>query len=226
MSSLPIHLQRLESLPSALDILRLMNQRPDARYSVDDICDGLNISERRYSKANRRLVTLGYVQMTNDGYYELTRKGRESGAELVAYDASAPIAPSRTQNKLRRRLVLALPQHLVAGQTATARLGIPADDALRFSTPTDVVLRIDGQHVQINDGDLMLKMANESLLQSLELTPEAYDKVRVRVQAYQLSPWGDDLSVAGGMYIDIPVQGSGVPGDYVAYGVDLFFDPV
>jgi hypothetical protein len=56
---LPYHLRTLEPLTGALDIMRALRQEPDMLAAVDTLLDQLELSERAFGKAIRRLVTQG-----------------------------------------------------------------------------------------------------------------------------------------------------------------------
>jgi hypothetical protein len=226
MAQLPLHLQKLETVPSALDIIRFMNAQPKATADYDTVINGLDISERRFGRATRRLVTTGYMQMRSDYVYQLTERGRKAAEELSAFDADASGSTTQDFGRIRRRLVLALPQMLVAQQANTLQLGLPADPEKRFSLPADIVLRVSGVHADVTEPDNeIVQMGNDIMQQSLTVTPEAYTQARIRVEVFQLSQGGDDLHVCGGMYVDVDVVADGDGGGLVAYGTDLLFEP-
>lgn len=224
MAELSLDLQKLESVPSALDIIRFLSSQPEGYADTDDICDGLDISERRFGKANRRLVTTGYVQMRTDYVYELTTKGRAAAEELAAYDASAPAQVSDEAPRLSRKLLVALPNTLVASQAAPVHIGFPKSDA--FTDETNIVVQLKAVHATLQpDSDRILSLGAGHLVDMVTITPATYDQVRLMLEVFQLSPSGDDVSACGGMFIDVPVSAQGEAGGLVAYGVDLEFDP-
>ncbi|HRL14494.1 MAG TPA: winged helix DNA-binding protein, partial [Aggregatilineales bacterium] len=72
---LPFHLQTLEPLPGALDIIRFLGALDEPHADVEAICETLDMSDRRFNKAIRRLVTKGYVQMVGDMRFVIDREG-------------------------------------------------------------------------------------------------------------------------------------------------------
>ena len=226
MSELPIHLKVLEPLPGALDIIRLLGENENQPADVDWICDSLDMSDRRFGKAIRRLATTGYVQMNPDSDYLLTEKGIQAAQDLAEFDAAGPREEEVGENKVTRRLLVALPQTLVAGQTSEIAIGFQEDTDAGLDAPTDVVLRVTTTHALLSgNGDEMLKLDNSSAHQNFHLTPEMYNEVRVRVQVYQLAPNGEDINMCGGLYVDVPVVGENTQAGLVAYGADIHFDP-
>lgn len=221
MAELSMDLKRLESVGSALDIIRFLHAQPAGYADSDDIMEGLDISERRFGKAVRRLVTTGYIQMRSDYVYELTTQGVTAADELAAFDAAAP-ADSGIDSGLQRKILIAVPRSLVASKPSSLHIGFPPDSA--FQTMSQVVVQISAVHADLDpDADIMLDLGTEAVAQQLSITPQAYDQVRLRLQAYQLSPNGDDVSPCGGMYVDVDVVPDGEPGGLIAYGVDLTF---
>lgn len=223
MTELPLHLKQLQPLPSALDIIRFLNDQPEVTADLDVICDGLDISERRFRKAMRRLVTTGYAQMRSDFVYQLTQKGQLAAEELAEHDSKSPLADTDNGQKIQRQVVLAIPRTLVAGRETQIHIGFPADPEKRFNPPADVVLRVSGTYADIN-ADEMIQLGNDVARQSLKLTPDWYDQVRLKVEVFQLSPSGDDVSRCGGMYVDVDVTPDGDEGGWVAYSTDVEFD--
>jgi predicted transcriptional regulator len=96
---LPFHLKTIEPLPGALDILRLFGELEEPFASSDTIIDELDLSDRRFSKAIRRLVTKGYLQMDGDQTYRLTEQGQSAVEELQEYDdATGGGLPERAES--------------------------------------------------------------------------------------------------------------------------------
>jgi len=228
MAELPFHLKRFEPVKGALDTLRYLAEAGDEYPDADDLIDELGISERAFNKAIRRLVTLGYVQMSADGLYQLTHNGEKSVVELAEYDAAAgggaPVTTS--SNKIQRRLVLAVPRTLVARETAPLHIGFHPDDGNSLSSPANLVLRVDAINAEVEGGnDDMLQLGNDSAAAQLSVTASTYDQARIRVQILQLSSAGDDVSKSGGLYVDLDVLSSGEPGQMTAFGATIELDP-
>jgi hypothetical protein len=224
MAELPLHLKQLETLPSALDIIRLLYNTPSNAASVDEICDTLDISDRRFGKANRRLVTTGYLAMQADFVYELTSKGITAGEELEQYDASAPIATPVDTNKVQRDFILALPRTLQAQKANPLHLAFSAGDA--YETALTVALRISAIHADVSSSDELLLLDGEQNQQTITITPQPFEQVRVRVQVFQLSADGDNVTECGGFYVDADVTTEDVQAGLVAYGTTIPFNPI
>lgn len=226
MAELPLHLQRLQTVPSALDIIRFLNAQPQTMADFDTIMTILDISERRAQKATRRLVTTGYMLMREEYAYQLTEQGLRAAEELAEYDAAVPVEAPDNRGLIRRQLLLALPQVLVAGRTHPLQIGLPADPEKRFGTPADVVLRVSGIYAEVDEADNeIMQVGNGVVRQSLTITPEFYTQARIKIEVFQLSQGGDDLHVCGGMYVDVDVVTDNAASGLVAYGTDLQFEP-
>lgn len=204
---MPLYLKQLEPLPSALDIMRFFHRRNNQPADTVDVCEGLGISERRFSKAIRRLITNNYLQMLSDYTYELTRKGLQAAEELAEYDANAPEDRGIPEGKIARQFAIALPRTVLAKKPTTLHFGFAATSA-QFSQ-ADVIVRCNAIHADLGATDTMLKLTNSSYTNTLTLTPQAYSQIRLRVSVFQLSEHGDDLMNCGGMYVDIDVATDG-----------------
>lgn len=219
---LPLHLKQLEPLPGALDTLRLLSQRP---ADEDTICDVLKLSTIAFGKVKRRLVTNQYVTMRSDGIFELTQKGRSAAGELREYDANAPSIDPRANGKVQRRVLVAVARTLIAGHPSPVMIGFAPDDTGMFPADADVVLRLSAIHARLSvNGDQIVKPGSGIFRHELQLTPEHYDQIRLKMQVFQLSADGEDISDCGGLYIDVDVEPEGTPGGMVAYSAQLSFD--
>lgn len=219
-AELSMDLQRLTTLQSALDIIRFLGTQPEYKADMDTICDGLGISETRFQRAIRRLVNLKYVQLVTQPIYSLTPQGERAVEELRAYDAAVRDNPIPEPPK--RRAFVVLPRVVVAGKSMPLRVGFAPDGAA--TNKTDIIVRLDALYATLSaDGDHMLRLGHESHVIDLELTPDWYDQIRVRLEVYQLSDDGEDVFECGGMYVDVDVVNEGEPGEMIAYGTDLAF---
>jgi predicted transcriptional regulator len=222
---LPFHLKALP--PEALDVLRFYFASDLSIAHADEIMDGVGLSERLFGKIIRRLVTKGYLQMDGDQAYRLTDHGQEAVETLSEVDAAAPTAKTERQiiheEKIARRLVLAIPRPFVAGSPAAIQVGFhPASDGQTLNDPAEVVLR-----VSVVNGELArpleaaLELEDEPVHCTFTLTPGSFNRLRIRVQAFQLGPNPDDIAVAGGMYVDADVTASTRTTTTVAFGTDV-----
>ena len=225
MPELSVELKKLETLKGAFDIIRYLSE-DDTPAGADDICDDLDMSDRRFGKAIKRLVTRSYVQMNSDYAYFLTQKGISAAKELAEFDAAGGAKRSHDTNKVMRRLLMALPRQLTAGQTTDIYIGIEADKKNSLATPADIVLRVTATHALLSDNsDEIMKLNNEAITQTLQLTPEMYTQVRVKIQIFQIAPNGEDITMCGGLYVDVNVGTEGPQDGLVAYASNVAFDP-
>jgi DNA-binding MarR family transcriptional regulator len=224
---LPFHLRTLEPLPGALDILRYIGHADNLSADKDELCDALGLSERGFSKAIRRLVTKGYLQMDGDMAYRLTEQGQRAVEELAAYDAATgqeTVTADDTVTETQRRMIIALPSTLVADSPVRIALGFheAQGDAAFDESPADVVIRLSVVNGQPASEDMIFQLGELPTQQTLEITPDYYSQVRLRMEAFQLGSNPGDIFVAGGMYIDVPVTNA-PEGQQptVAYGTDI-----
>lgn len=226
---LPYHLQILEPLPGALDIIRYLGSIDAPSADIDEICEALEMSDRRFNKAMRRLVTRGYAQMVGDLVYSLTDNGRSAAQTLREYDAiHPPSARARDDDNgaqsVKRRLVIAMPQALSAQTPNPVIVGIDGGDDRALNTPAEIVLRLS-----VINGDpfmpeeAVIRLGNQPIQTVFSVTPEDYTQVRIRLQAFQLGPNPDDINVSGGFYVDAGVTATATRAGaaWVAYGSDI-----
>ena len=223
---LPFHLKTIEPLPGALDILRFFGTLEEETADADTICDTLDLSDRRFSKAIRRLVTKGYLVMDGDMIYRLTEQGQDAVEELAEYDgatgdSSAAPAPSTSANQVTRRMILAVPNTLIAQQSANILLGFHPGDS---DVSTEVVARVSVLNGEpSNPHDAIFSLGKSHAHEAVSIVPGSFDQVRIKVEVFQLGDNPGDIDAAGGMYIDVPVVAQ--PGsddtNLVAYGTDI-----
>lgn len=225
MPPLSPELKRFEHLKGAFEIIRYLSTQ-DQPADADMICDDLDMSDRRFGKAIKRLVTRGYVQMNNDYEYFLTQSGESAADELDDYFADGGRQKNTGDNKVERKLLVALPRALGAGQTTDFFVGVESDATSSLSSPADIVVRVSATNALLGGADdEMLKLSNEPLKQTLQLTPEMYTQVRLKVQVFQLAPNGEDITMCGGMYVDVDVLSSESNTNFVAYASQIALDP-
>ncbi len=220
---LPYHLKTLP--PDALDVIRYFGSINNATASVDDICDNVGLTERGFGKVIRRLVTKGYVVMDGNQIYRLTEQGKDAVEELTAYDKTAPARPQSNANRgeqTQRRMVLIVPRRFVAEERTQVFLGFTADS--RASQTAELVTRLSVVHGEPTaPQEASFQLDSEAMHESFWVTPGRYTRTRIRVQVYQLGPNPDDISVSGGMYVDVAVTADADESDLqlVAYGADI-----
>lgn len=219
MPDLPMELKKLEVVRGAYDILTYLYQRDNHAADTDDIMDDLDISQRRFDKAKRRLVTRNYIQMRSDYVYELTPKGMESAKALAATQGEKQTAT--LSDRLQRQLVMILPRNFVYGKTSPLHIGIePHAD---YQGRNNIIVRVSPTHAELGEFNEMAQLDTDALLMTTTITPAAYDHARIKVEVYQLSQDGTDFAEIGGMYVDVVVLNEGSTGDHIAYSTDLTF---
>lgn len=224
---LPFHLRALP--PEALDVLRFFSRLEEPIAHATYIMDELGLSERAFGKVVRRLVTKGYLQMGGDQIYRLTDFGYSSVEELAAYDEEEPPEPLDdsqpviAQRQVFRRLVLVAPRRLVAAAPTKVQVGFNRA-AGEFSQPAEMVVRLSLLHGDpARPQECSFNLTDEPAYHTFQVTPGRYTRMRLRLQVYQLGDNPDDITVAGGMYVDVPVtaQSGGDRDDLAAYGADV-----
>lgn len=222
---LPFHLRALP--PEALDVLRFFSRLEEPIAHATYIMDELGLSERAFGKVVRRLVTKGYLQMGGDQLYRLTDYGYSAVEELAAYDEEEPPEPLDdsqpviAQRQIFRRLVLVVPRQLVAGTPAGIQVGFNRA-AGEFPQSAEMVVRLSllhGDPSRPQEGSF--KLTGEPAYHTFQVTPGLYTQMRLRLEAYQLGDNPDDINVAGGMYVDLPVMSRPGSHDLAAYGTDI-----
>lgn len=227
---MPYHLKTLEPLAGALDILRYFGEISDETADMDEICDALDLSDRRFNKAIRRLVTKGYVQMDGAGVYRLTEQGRDSVEELVAYDReggsddddSSDSQTFATVETVLRRLVMAMPGTLTAQHPTELVIGFDVPGGETLPEPVDLVLRVsvlNGEPARPEDN--LLKLTNDASYETVSITPGAFTQARIRVEVLQLDHFSGDITELGGLYVDAHISGDEIDDNIVAYGADI-----
>lgn len=227
MPELPFHLKTIEPVPGALDILRFLGALDQPYADAYTICDNLGLSDRGFSKAIKRLVTKGYVQMDGDRVYRLTQQGNLAVEELAAYDEEAPAlgaSNSSGTGETERRLVLVVPRVIVADKPSEIHVGFNGDVNQVLSSAVDVVVRvsvINGEPSKPQD--LIFQLSNDAAYKSFTAQPGRYTQIRLRIQVFQIGPNEDDINPAGGMYVDVYVAATEDEADsrLLAYGTDI-----
>lgn len=213
---LPFHLKTIEPLTGALDIIRYFGMTDSPTADADEICDQLNLSERSFSKAIRRLVTKGYILMDGDMVYRLTDQGQSALEELKEYDEASggpgiSAAPARSYSveirHVYRRLVLIMPQTLIANQPADIVMGFDsAEDDQTIDGEVDLVVRLNVVNASPDKPqDTIFQVGNIPTHKTFRITPGSYTQARVRLQVFQVGENPDEIEVAGGMYVDADV---------------------
>lgn len=215
--------------PEALEALRFLAAQEGGVATANDIGLALNLTARGLGKLIRSLVTKSYITMDSSQVYRLTLSGQEAARALEAYDAVASHQTDRAgqdaasdHDVALRRLVLAAPRALAAGQPAQIYLGFNRD--LSFLSPVDLVTRlsvINGQPERPQEAQFHLADAPDH--RTFVITPNAVPRVRLRVEVFQVGPDIGDFAVCGGMYVDLDVRASAeADPTLAAYGVNLF----
>lgn len=223
---LPFHLKALP--PEALDVLRYFGRIDVSIAHADEITEGVGLSDRTFGKVIRRLVTKGYLQMDGDQAYRLSDQGQTAVEELTAYDESGPEAKPKREvvtQEIPRRLVLVVPGKLVADHPAKIYVGfLESTSEDQLDEPADVVARvtvINGEPARPQE--LAFQLEDDADHKALTVTPGRYKCLRIRVNVFQLGPNPDDITVTGGLYVDVDVLPQTDPGapEWTAYGATI-----
>ncbi len=226
MTDLPFELKKLP--PSALDVLRYFIEEENELADDIDIMDGADLSERSFSKAIKRLVTRGYASMTPDRLYQLTDKGVALAGQLQEFDGDSPAparavapppAPEPEPVTVVRRMVVVVPTPLVKDEETQVYLGLDAGEEV----DEQLVVRVNVVNgMPDNPIEVTLSANGGPHHTRFAVTAGNFDKVRLRMQAFQMGPNPDDIEVAGGMYVDIDVTGkANEGGELTAYGTNV-----
>ena len=222
---LPFHLKALP--PEALDVLRYFGTLNDPVAHAMKITDEVGLSDRTFGKVIRRLVTKGYLQMDGDQAYRLSESGMDAVDELLEYDAEFPaektVRKAPVEEKVSRKMVLVVPKTLKAGTATPFHIGFyPAASGHGLDDTAEVVVRVSLVNAEpARPQEATLDVQNEAVYKSFTITAGSLDKARIKVQAFQLGPNPDDITVAGGMYVDLDVADAAAGAPLAAYAVDI-----
>jgi hypothetical protein len=164
--------------------------------------------------------------MDGNQIYRLTEQGQQAVEELAAYDAEAGDEEAESVEEVKtitRRLVMALPQMLVAGQPTNVIVGFnPASIEDTLAQPADLIVRLSVINAEpATTQETTLSLSDSVEHHAFQITPGLYTQIRLKVQTFQLGPNEDDISVAGGMYVDADVVASDGNAGLLAYGADV-----
>ena len=219
---LPFHLKTLEPLPGALDILRYFGELDGETADADQICEDLDMSDRRFSKAIRRLVTKDYLSMEGDMVYRLTQLGEQGVEELRAYDkATGGVkkvnAPRKVDVVSTRRLVVAVPKVVGANSDSHVVVGFHAGDTGGLAS-AEVVVRVSATNGEPESPeDVLFSLTGDNAQQPVAIRTTT-SALRLKFEVYQLGELGD-IQPIGGMRVDVLV-GKADSG-FIAYGTDV-----
>ncbi|MBL8147446.1 MAG: hypothetical protein JNL34_13765 [Anaerolineae bacterium] len=221
--------QNLQNLPpEVLDVLRFFGASGQTSAHADEIIERAGLSDRGFGKAIRRLVTSTYLVMDGDQVYRLSDAGRRAVAGLLEYDlenpreaGEAPALPGEAR-LAERRLVVAIPRTLAAGDPAAVQVGFEgAEDGQELSGPAPVVVRFNTLHAEAaSPGEITLQVGNQPVQHTFTLTPGSFTHARLRVQLFQSDEFGYEIEPCGGLYVDVPVAAV-ADAARAAYGIDV-----
>ena len=201
----------LTTLPShALDILRyLADQDSYAAYDAD-IMTALDLSERGFGKALRRLVTKEYVELQADGTYALSRLGTDAAEAIIAHDEEARAEAAFDEDALdadeaedaaelvARSVIVVYPKTLLVGQAANVflRVDVPALDGAPLLAAADVTFQAEAMlDVEPARRDVSIPTDAASRTVRFTLTPTEAGALPLHLTALQLI--GMDVNEAG-----------------------------
>ncbi len=124
-----------------------------------------------------------------------------------APSAAVPPAASPDQRHVRR-MVVVVPQELVARKTVTVKVGLerPAAGQPALRGTSRAIIRLSAPGCDVKPGERPLDIAPEGLIGPLryEVTPRQEGRVRVKIEVFQLMSLRELVPV-GGMYFDLKV---------------------
>ncbi|MBI1280357.1 MAG: hypothetical protein GC179_19705 [Anaerolineaceae bacterium] len=222
---LPFHLKALP--PEALDVLRYFGKLNDPVAHAMKITDEVGLSDRTFGKVIRRLVTKGYLQMDGDQAYRLSESGSKAVEELVEYDADFPadnaVRKAPVEVKVSRKMVVVVPKTLQSGVPTAFHVGFyPSTPDHELNDVADVVMRVSLVNAEpTRPQEASVDLVNEEAYKTFTVAAGEFNKARIKVQVFQLGPNPDDITVAGGMYVDLDVTESASSAPIAAYTSDI-----
>jgi hypothetical protein len=221
MMELPSHLKALP--PGALEMIQYLSQADEQTASREAICADLDITERGFGKIIRRLVTKSYVIMDGDQLYRLTDQGSTVAEEIAGVDLGAESDDSgEGGTSWTRHIVLVLPEPLQAGTPAHVILGFESQPEQDGSA--EIVARLSVINGEPDTPqEAIFELDEAAAQQDFLVTAGSFTQARLKVEIYQIGPNEGDISVAGGMYVDVPVS-SAAQGSLAAYGADIMVE--
>lgn len=205
----------------------------DTDASEDDaLFDTLADDDRDSFVASPSLAELGDSSDDLFEWLEMDDDGSDNDALADLWDSeddsALPEMPAPDHSEARivgRRLVVALPQPLVAEQPAHITIGILPDEQAALAEPVPLMVRLSVVNGDpSNPAELPLMLTNGVTRQDVTITPGRFNQIRLRLRVFQLSDEADEAIACGGMYVDADVveEPDGAPTP-VAFGVDTHF---
>jgi len=209
----------LTTLPRyALEIIQYLSQQDSYAAYEGDIIDALDISERGYGKAMRRLVTREYVEMQLDGSYALTQQGIEAAEAVEAHNAEAmhDAAPDSAADEeeldesgitVARRLIVVYPRRFGAGQPGYFFLRVDAPDLDGELAPSAIELSFRlslNWKVDPDQRDVTVPADEASAAVRFTLTPPAPGLAQATVEVFQVTQL--DLIEVGIFQVDLNAE--------------------
>ena len=148
----------------------------------------------------------------------------ERAAEPKAV-AKAPPPPKPAEPQVRvvsRRMVVAVPQVLVANQPANLIVGFhDAPAQAQMPGAAQLVVNVSVVNGQPETPEpALFSLTNANTHQAIQITPGRFKEIRVRLKASQMGATGG-ISEIGGMYVDVPVTTQGGSNELIAFGADV-----
>ena len=131
-----------------------------------------------------------------------------------------PEAPQAQE--ISRRMIVAVPQVLVANQPANLIVGFhdaPADAQMPGAAQLVVNVSVVNGQPETPEPALF-SLTNENTQQAVQITPGQFKEIRVKLEASQMGATGG-ISEVGGMYVDVPVAAEGGSNELIAFGADV-----
>lgn len=211
--SLPFELTKLPS--NALDIIRYLGSLDSYAAFDVHISEALDLSERGFGKAIRRLVTQEYVEMQIDGTYILTQRGLDAAETLEAHDAEArhdsfdeDVIEDVPDHAAVRRLLVVYPKTLPVGGTAYVFVRVDAPTDAASTGGGEISCHLHGDvTVEPAQRDITIPADEASGAARFAVTPPGAGSFTARLEVFQVTQF--DLMEAGACDLTLTADGAG-----------------
>ncbi len=217
---LPFELKKLND--DMLNVIRFLARQSNHSGDAVDIQDGLDLSNRAFGKAIRRVVTAGYVEMDMGGYYHLTSNGHKAAETLAEYDTAMgtgplgdlPVPEDDVEPGIPRTLAMVMPSVSVSGRPFHfyATVEAPWSEAQQGLTSSpEVILRLSIPGNEPLQETVQVQPDERSAPVDFRFVVPAIAPLELKIQAFYLSR-ADDVVTLGDFHVELPVE-SQPPGD-------------
>lgn len=194
--------------PEAKEILLYMGRHGVERGDAGRLTQGAGLTDRGFSKGIKQLTTHKFLTMGADRIYQLSPKGASAIQKLMVAPSAAYAVSAA---KIAYDLCAVVPDQISAGQSVKAQIGLsPLNNQLPGEN-CQIMLRLNATAAQVTPQETVLTVSPQNAIAVTEitLTPAPNQvSIRLRIEAYQIMEM-DEIGIAGGMYVDVPVGNTG-----------------